>query len=70
MLLLFVAVESGDFNPDQNDDVDPSYVAAAAAVVATAAVIAVFVLLVPPPPPITVSVVEGGRCSDEDVNLV
>lgn len=64
LLFAVAAVESGDFNPDQNDDVDPSYVA-----VATAAVIAVFVLLVPPP--ITVSVVEGGRSDDEDVvNLV
>ena len=66
MLFAVVAVvESGDFNPDQNDDVDPSYVAAADD-------IAVFVLLVPPPPPIAVSVVEGGRIGsdDEDVNLV
>ena len=57
-MLLFAVVESGDFNPDQNDAVDPSYVA----------VIAAFVLLVPPPPPILVSViVEGGRSDDEDV---
>lgn len=55
MLFFADVVESGDFNPDQNDEAGPSYVAAAS------------VLLVPPP--VTVSVVEGGR-SDEDVNLV